>query len=677
MRSVIVTLATLTLSALFNNVSATTFLSQEWGEITPEERQLQAPSAYPNTGAVVIFDNGFVVTEIKGVQFQRHTRVKIIDESGIAKVTPVVIECRAYDWIRNVAALIHKLDGRVLEIDEKQIVESEDKTNRSVTISFPGLSAGDIFEYTYTIHYYGGVDKLGAEKYFLFSQAISYEWLKDRKKKTVDWDENLYKRVSNLPAWYFDTPVFTLYSELTVKLGSGLDYTCVPSNVPVEMQQPEVRRGSGIIDRVYKYHTWVMEDIAPTETEPLMPRPNDYRPSLDFELFSTDGENRIIIGNYADVHWLNVGKNMQGYLNMYIKRPRQLMTDALKASSALTGAHEKTKRLFELVRDQYRSDGDGYRLRPVKDNLREFFEKKTGAPFELNLLLVEMLRAVGIDAWPVLISTRDEVDFHRTARFNHMIAYAKIDEGGIFMDASSRACPYGSLPPLCRVKEGLLVDFDQSRLVPVLTADPDSYRMDSVTVHVGSDGSVNASVACTLNGYPAMELGDYLEHVVKGQRDSLRSPVVSDIVTWDSLHWRYDSLGRCVVQARIPLEELPATRVNGLVVPTMALLAANPFPAPVRLQPVDFLYPFRCQSQVVIQTGERIPLLDSAGSTAIEIEGASFNRFSQTTDSTLTVITRLRIDKAEFSTSEYVAIRTFLEQVAETCGRAIVIGSPQ
>jgi len=673
MRSVTLVSLVLVLPALLD-VNASTFSFKEFGQITPAERQIEAPSTYPNTGAVVIFDRGFVATEITGVRFQRHARVKIIDESGIAKVTPVVIECRTYNWIKDVAALIHKPDGRILVIKEKQTTKFQDKTNRSVTITFPGLDAGDILEYTYTIYYCGGVDKLGAEKYFLFSQAVSYEWLKETKKKVVDWDENLYKHVANLPAWYFDHSVYTLYSSLTAKLGSDLDYTCVPSNIPVNMQFPNTRHGSGIIDRVYKYHTWVMENLPPTDIEPFMPRPNDYRPSLNFELLSTLGENRIIIGNFADVHWCNVGKNIQGYLNIYIKRPRQLLTDALKIASEQSNPQDKTRRLFEHVRETYCTDGKGYRLPPVKDNLREFFEKKTGAPFELNLLLVEMLKVAGIDAWPVLVSTRDQVDFHRTARFNHIIAYAKVDEGGIFMDASSKACPYGSLPPLCRVKEGLVVDGDKSRLVPVLTADPDSFRKDSVSMQVDDAGSITATMACTLSGYPAIELGDYLEHAVKGQRDSLRSPAVSDIVTWDDLRWRYDSLGRCVVQARIPLENLPVTGAGGTVVPVLPLLAVNPFPAEVRLQPIDFLYSFRYESKVVIQAGERIPIPDSTASASIEIEGASFHRFNQTIDSTLTVITLLRIDKAMFTASEYVAVRTFFEQAAERCRIPMVIG---
>ncbi|MCX6835061.1 MAG: hypothetical protein NTW07_08010 [candidate division Zixibacteria bacterium] len=464
---------------------------------------------------------------------------------------------------------------------------------------------------------------------------------------------------------------------ITVKLGSGLDYTCVPSNIPVEMQQPEVRRGSGIIDRVYKYHTWKMEDIAPTEAEPFMPRPNDFRPSLNFELFSTNGENRIILGNYTDVHWRNVGKNIQGYLNMYIKRPRQLLTDALKEASGLTSLRDKTRHLFEFVRDEYRADGQGYRLRPAKNNLRDFFEKKTGAPFELNLLLVEMLKVVGIDAWPVLVSTRDQVDFHRTARFNHIIVYAMTGEGGIFMDASSKACPYGSLPLLSRVEEGLLVDFDRSRLVPIETIEPESYRIDSAAILVARDGSVMASIVSTLSGYPAMELGDYLEHAVKGQRDSLRSPAVSDIVTWDDLHWRYDSLGRCVVQARIPLEKLPATGAAGVVVPVLPLLTEDPFASEVRLQPIDFLYPFRYESKAVMPAGSRTLMLDSSANASSTIEGASFNRVIQTANSTLVVITRLRIDKAIFTASEYVAIRAFLEQAAERCQKPIVVGSQQ
>jgi hypothetical protein len=406
-----------------------------------------------------------------------------------------------------------------------------------------------------------------------------------------------------------------------------------------------------------------------------MPRPNDYRPSLNFELFSTEGENRIIIGNYTDVHWRNVGKNIQGYLNMYVRRPRQLLTDALKEASGLTSAREKTRHLFEFVRDEYRADGKGYRLRPAKNNLREFFEKKIGAPFELNLLLVEMLKVAGIDARPVLVSTRDQVDFHRTARFNHIIVYAGNDEGGIFMDASSKACPHGSLPPMCLVKQGLLVDFDQSRLVPILTADPDSYRADSVTLRSESDGSVTTSVVSTLSGYPAMELGDYLAYAVRGQRDSLRSPAVSEIVTWDDLRWRYDSLGRCVVKARIPLEKLPATGAAGMAVPVLPLLTENPFASEVRLQPIDFLYPFRYESKVVIQGGEKSVILDSSARALIAIDGASFNRVIQTTDSTLAVTTQLRIDKAIFTASEYVALRAFFEQAAERCRMPIANGS--
>jgi len=53
------------------------------------------------------------------------------------------------------------------------------------------------------------------------------------------------------------------------------------------------------------------------------------------------------------------------------------------------------------------------------------------------------------------------------------------------------------------------------------------------------------------------------------------------------------------------------------------------------------------------------------------------DRFNQTTGSILTVITQLRIDKAEFNTSEYVAVRAFLEQAAERCREPIEMGSRQ
>jgi|GEM_PF-1782155 len=641
--------------------------SQDWGQVSPEERLIQAPSTYPNSGAVVIFDKGFATAELSGLELKRHVRIKILAESGIPRVTPAVIECMDYDDIDDVEAVIHRPDGTVIEIGKKYHVEHRDDSGRSFTVNFPGLAPGDILEYRYTIHYYGGVDKLGAEKYFLFSQAISWQWLKEREKRVVEWDESLYKNVANLPAWYFDHPVYTLYSELTVKLGADLDYTCVPSNVPVDQQQPRSQRGSGLIDRVYKYHTWAMDDLPATASEPFMPRPNDYRPSLHFELFSTSGENRVIIGNYSDEHWVNAGRNIQGYLAMYVKKPRRLQTESLDRIRNLTADHDKARCLYEYVRDRYRSDGGGYRLRPVAKNMRDFHKKKRGAPFECNILLVEMLRAAGIDAWPVLISTRDEVDFRRTGRFNHMIAYAQLDIGGIYLDASSRVCPYGALPPMCRVQEGLLVDFDRSAIRIIQAQDPATYRHDSLTVHLSDRGELNGSLVSRLSGYLAMEWGEYLVRTSTGHRDSVVPVFASDFAGMSKLKWHGDSANVYVIEAALAGDRLAPRGPGELTAPVPPLFTTNPFAATVRLQPVDFVYPLSYECKVVVSRGNPAGSASLPDDLTFGIAGAAFRRRSEAIGSSVVVMINVDLQKAEFTAAEYTALRGFFERVAEAC----------
>jgi len=670
-RSVALVLAILCIPAA---TSATTFPSQGWGEINPEEWRLAAPTAYPRADALVIFDKGFATAELSGLELKRHVRIKILAESGIPKVTPAVIECKVYDEIDDVEAVIYRPDGAIVEIGEEHQLERKDDSERSLTIGFPGLAPGDILEYRYTIHYYGGVDKLGAEKYFLFSQAISWQWLKEKEKRVVEWDESLYKNVANLPAWYFDHPVYTLYSEFTVKLGADLDYTCVPSNVPVDQQQPNSQRGSGLIDRVYKYHTWVMDDLPATESEPFMPRPNDYRPSLHFELFSTSGENRVIIGKYSEEHWVNVGRNIQGYLAMYVKKPRRLQTEALDQIRNLTTDHDRVRRLYEYVRDRYRSDGGGYRLRPVEKNMRDFHKKKRGAPFECNILLVEMLRAAGFDAWPVLISTRDEVDFRRTARFNHMIAYAQLDVGGIYLDASSGACPYGALPPMCRVQEGLLVDFDRSAIRIIQTQDPATYRHDSLTIHLSDKGGPTGSLVSRLSGYLAMEWGEYLARASAGHRDSAVPVFASDFAGMSKLKWHGDSANLYVIEAALAGDRLAPRRPGELTALVPPLFTTNPFAATVRLQPVDFVYPLAYECKVVVGRGDRADSASLPDDLTFGIAGAAFRRHSEAIGSSAVVTINIDLQKAEYTAAEYTALRDFFERVAEACRQPLDLG---
>lgn len=645
---------------------AAVFGTQQYGDISPEEWALRAPTTYSNSDAIVIFDKGYVVAELSGLELKRHVRTVFFNDAGITALTPVTIETREYDGIDQVHATVHKRSGEVIEVGAGDIVETSDKEFRSVKISFPGLEAGDIVEYAYRIRYYGGVDKLGSEKYFLFSQAIAWQWLKEREDYQVEWDEDLFKNITNIPIWYFDHPVYTAYSELEVKLGAALDYICLPTGMSVDKMRPVTRRGSGIIDRVYKYHKWVLEDIPPGVPDPYAYRPGDYRPALHFQLFSTDGENSIITGIYGDRQWRSTGRNMQGYLNMYTrKNPRGLKADALGIVAGKEADRERVEALYEHVRDEYERDTWKYELRPSHKYLHDFVKKRRGSPAEFNILLIEMIRAVEIDAWPVLISTRGEFNFRLTNRFNHLIVFVEMDDGWAYLDASSPACPFGVLPAAARVNEGLLVDYGDSEIDKIALTDPNTFRFDSITLKVETDHrSGQAHIVCRQGGYLAMEALEYLRRTAEDDPPDSLPTALRGLDELLNRAWKRNDAGELVIEGDYRFDDAAGSATD-LRPHLWPALMDHPFAMPVRLQPVDLVYPFEYSATLSLESVNSTPFENIPTDTTFGIPGAEC-RLEVTGGAGRPVIRyRVGFAKAEFTLVEYTDLRRFFYDLGD------------
>jgi hypothetical protein len=84
----------------------------------------------------------------------------------------------------------------------------------------------------------------------------------------------------------------------------------------------------------------------------------------------------------------------------------------------------------------------------TKIGVEEAYKEKTGNVAEINLMLVAMLRMAGIEASPVLISTRENgiALFPNRSRFNYVIASASIDDKNVLLDATHKLSNINVLP---------------------------------------------------------------------------------------------------------------------------------------------------------------------------------------------------------------------------------------
>ncbi|MEW6412739.1 MAG: DUF3857 domain-containing protein [Candidatus Zixiibacteriota bacterium] len=442
--------------------------AQEWGVISDAERQVGTPLEFPDADAVVIYDRGRVTAELRGLIYERHTRIKVLETSGVEKVKDVKIEAYDYDHIYGIKARVEKSDGRTFEFDDKQFEKISRGSIVERRFTFPNLEPGDILEYAYGIEYYGGLEKLGPEKYFLFSQEKYYGAYESRKKGIYPDDEDLEKNVSNVPSWYFDHPVFCLSSVFVLKLGSELDYTYFTANIPNERIDPEMERIKFITATVYKQYTWTMENIPPPPMDSSRTLDNEViRAGLHFQLFSTIGQNRALRGIYTDEHWQHLGESFQGYLNEYMKKTKKMHKKVSELVKDQPDARSKATAIYDYISQNYTLDSTGFVLRPRHSNVDKLFKDGSGMPFEINILLVQMLRMAGFESWPVLINTTNKLPFRRSATFNHMLALVDIDGERVFLDATAGRCPMGMLAPMSMTNEGLLVDYSDSKPVAI------------------------------------------------------------------------------------------------------------------------------------------------------------------------------------------------------------------
>lgn len=441
----------------------------DWEEVTDAEWQMGPPQEYPQAGAVVIFDIGLATAELKGLEFERHVRFKIFNEAGLRKVETVEVEYFEYDDFFDQKARIYRPDGSHVEFDKNYFEIKEAGVKRKAVFTFPNVKPGDILEYQYKIRYYGGYDKLGPEKYFLFSQEKRYSQYKARERLGGgDWDDTIDKNVTNLPTWFFDHPVFCLSSTFTAKLGSELDYGYCAINVPADNVDPVTESIKFLTATVYRSHTWTLENVLPFIPDTSYFYDDEVlRSGLHFQLFSTEGHNRILRVVYSDEHMQYLGQSFQGYLGEFVKTTKKMKKQVFNLTKNAPDARAKAEAIYNYIADRYTIEASGYVLRPTQNDLKGVFKETVAAPFEMNILLVKMFQMAGLEAWPVLISTRDKLPFRLSSKFNHMLALVDIDGEQILADASAKGCPFGSLPHISMVKEGVIVDYSDSRPIAI------------------------------------------------------------------------------------------------------------------------------------------------------------------------------------------------------------------
>ncbi|MDI9309097.1 MAG: DUF3857 domain-containing protein, partial [Limnohabitans sp.] len=414
----------------------------ELGKVTIDELKEKSHSKDTAAVAAILFrkgvskieysqGNGFelfieVQTKIKiykkgGYDFANQ-QIRYYDD-GTSRERVSISEAYSYNLVDN-KIVKTKLKG------EGEFDERLNKFRKTKKILFPEVKVGTIVEYKYKI----------ISPFFSDVRDWDFE-----EKIPVNFSE--YQ--TRIPEYY------------TYNIRQKGSYTPITKNEfvtrSIVFQEKERSGGYGFnptsttfsqssIDYNENVITYTLQNIPAIKDEGYVNNMNNYTAGVIYELSTIKYPNSMLKTFSTD--WETVVKKIYDNDNFgpelnktgYFEKEIQALVQNLQTRD------EKIAAIFNYVKSTV--NWNGYEDYTCHDGVKTAYKNKTGNVAEINLMLVAMLRFAGIDASPILISTRDNgIAFYpsRTA-YNYVIAGVEIEEDIILLDATEKFAMPNVLP---------------------------------------------------------------------------------------------------------------------------------------------------------------------------------------------------------------------------------------
>ena len=394
----------------------------------------------PLAEAYVIFDTGNTIFRKRDdglvIEHIRTSKIKILNNDGV-KHAEVVVPIYTADKNRRekllrVEAYSYNLENEKIAMttfDEKEVYDeiiNEYWTHKKFVI--PNVKEGSIIEYRYVL-----------ESPFFF----------------------------NLPDWSFQQKIPVSYSEYSVSSVPFYEYQFILKGAP-DFDYRDTKKARGLPRSVYgiEFHDLTtvvaMKDLPAFRDESYISSIDDYLVRLDFQLSRInrpDGSRTKIMTNWKD---LRTEYLSHAEFGNYIKKSRKPAEKILESSLAFTDETEteKTLKIIEFAKSEFK--WNNFYGKFSTQSPKSLLSKKSGNVADINLFTIALLRAAGIDANPVIISTRGhgkvEVSYPFASFFNYVIIQIKYEKGMILTDATDRLIAADRLPPRCINDKGLVIN---------------------------------------------------------------------------------------------------------------------------------------------------------------------------------------------------------------------------
>lgn len=418
-----------------------------------------------------------------------HIRLKVFDESAreAARVAIPYYYANDMEKVSDIRGITHLPSGRRVPLDE-EIIKTINLNARYNVIEFtmPAVEEGAVIEYSYVIQ---------------------------------------RRYIEELPDFYLSHEVPTSVAKITLTYPEYLRYDETVENYEGSIQHDFMYTDTSSVPKIFMVpqpnpivtEQWVARDIPAVEEQPYITSLNDYRGKIKF-LLSEFGIPRQTL----ETSWEYIVAKLRRDLNPWQQVRRNDLAEELGDSIARANDSASLKSvqdsIFRFVNGKVNFSGAHTPYSATADTTVISGEAVDQAA--INQTLMAMLHGAGIEASPLLVSTRPSgkinKEFPSFYQFNGQLIQSEIEGESYLMDASYPHSQPGLIPVDMYNGPGLLLRQGEYEWTDINPRESSFDIQVDMEADLSESGTLTGTVITHQSGYPAQRIR---QQKSDGQRD--------------------------------------------------------------------------------------------------------------------------------------------------------------
>ena len=631
----------------------------EWGEIPKSDLEMTTYPSDTNATAVILYEYAeSKLDDDLNIILSVHRRIKILNQSAFEKGTETLIlstddgEERLYGVEGTTYSLNDNGEITKTEFNNDEVYEDEVIKGRTrYKFTMPALKPGCVIEYKYKI----------VSKYL--SDISDWTFQKD---EPVRWSEYKFQFPKNIAyavvkrgyePWAIDQ-----VNEVTQTF-SGSAAMLIGSDMP----------------KCWEY-VLAVKDIPALRDEPYITTINDYTNVVNIQLSGYAFANGYIRKFFTDWKALVDRLVDSDSFGDKIDVTGDVEDLANNITKGITNPLDKMKVIYNWVSNSI--VWNGRNNINAEQDVDDIIEYKKGNIAEINFLLLSLLKSVGIEGDPVILSTRGNGQIQDlypiVYQFNYVIAKVKVDSTDYLLDATDPLRPYNLLPSKILNTKGLVVQKDKVQWIPI-TSDKKNIDKAMTLIHVNKDGSIIGKLEDSYGEYNSLSNRKKLS-------DEKDIEVAKDLLNTESQGINIDSVivsSKDSIQSPLNfityISSDSYTQTNGELIYLNPYLVhrwkENPFKSKERKFAIDYGFKNGDLTVIDIYIPDGYELKEKIQNTKVMVgKFASYSRIAGVEGNMIQIINKMEIRSSLINQKYYSELKNFYARIVALQSEEIVLG---